>query len=184
MRTEGEKYVSQRLICRFTLVAADVAVLGALSLWMVGLGPRSASAATATDTFLVTATVADSCSVTGNDLNFGTYDPVSGSTLDGTTTVDVTCTLDTAYDIGLNAGTGTGATVTVRKMTSGSNTLNYSLFQEVTHVTVWGDTVGSDTVADTGTGAVQNHTVFGQIPASQAVPAGTYTDTITVTITY
>ena len=143
-----------------------------------------ALAATDTDTFQVTATVADSCSVTGNDLGFGNYDPVSGTPLSATTTVDVTCTLDTAYEIGLDAGTGAGANVTVRRMTSGGNTLDYSLYQDAGFTTVWGDTVGVNTISDTGTGAVQNHTVHGRIPASQFVPAGAYSDTITVTVTY
>jgi len=49
---------------------------------------------------------------------------------------------------------------------------------------VWGNTIGTNTVASTGTGAAQSFTVYGRIP-SQTTPApATYTDTITVTVTY
>jgi len=39
-------------------------------------------------------------------------------------------------------------------------------------------------VAGTGTGAAQNLTVYGRIPASQFPGAGSYSDTVVVTLTY
>jgi spore coat protein U domain-containing protein, fimbrial subunit CupE1/2/3/6 len=72
----------------------------------------------------------------------------------------------------------------VRKMTSGGANVTYSLYTDTGRTTVWGNTVGTDTVAATGNGASQSYTVFGRVP-SQSTPApGTYTDTITVTVTY
>lgn len=145
----------------------------------------SAFAATSTTTFTVSATVVDDCSVSADNLTFSNYTPTSASNDDATTTVYVTCTVNTAYNIGLNAGTGTGATVTTRKLTDTTNTVNYSLYQDSNHATVWGNTVSTDTVSSTGTGSQQSFTVYGRIPGSQstAVP-GSYTDTITVTVTY
>jgi spore coat protein U-like protein len=49
---------------------------------------------------------------------------------------------------------------------------------------VWGNTVGTDTVAATGSGAAQSYTVYGRITAQTTPAPGTYTDTITVTVTY
>ncbi|MBB72431.1 MAG: spore coat protein [Legionellales bacterium] len=142
-------------------------------------------AATSTTTFTVNATVSDSCSVSANNLSFGSYEPTGITNLDETTTISVTCTLGTVYNTGLDAGTGSGATVTTRKMTSGSDLLNYSLYSNVTHTTVWGDTVGVNTMPGVGTGSAQNLTVYGRIPSGQSsVPAGSYSDTITVTVTY
>lgn len=141
--------------------------------------------ATSTTTFTVSADVVDDCSVSANNLTFADYDPTSESNDDSTTTVDVTCTVNTAYDIGLSAGMGSGATVTTRKLTDATNTLNYSLYSDSNHSTVWGNTVSTDTMSSTGTGSQQAFTVYGRIPGSQntAVP-GSYTDTITVTVTY
>jgi spore coat protein U-like protein len=177
----------------------------------------------------VSATVAATCSITTNNLNFGVY---SGVQLDGTTTVSATCTSNTPFNIGLNQGVAAGATVTTRKMTgpaallagsdldvspgarrrsladfrshfligldpglapgdtrssitaAAAQLLSYSLFRDSGRTLNWGNTVGTDTVASTGTGSAQTFTVYGRIPASQAVGPGTYQDTITVTVTF
>jgi spore coat protein U-like protein len=143
-----------------------------------------AMAATTTTTFQVTATVISVCSVSATNLAFGNYDASSGTPNDATSTVTATCTNGETYDLALDEGLGSGATVAVRKMTSGANTLNYGLYQNAARTTVWGKTVPTDTVAGTGNGAAQNYTVYGRIPVGQFVPAGAYADTITVTLTY
>ncbi len=140
-------------------------------------------ATTTTTTFQVTATVSSSCSVSASDLAFGNYDPLAGSPTSATSTVTVQCTLLSAYTVGLSAGTGSGATVAVRKMTMGADTLNYSLYKDVTHLALWGDT-GGDTVSGTGTGLAVPITVYSQIPAGQSVNTGAYADTVTVTVNY
>lgn len=142
-------------------------------------------AATATTTFLVTATILSACLVTALPLAFGTYDPTSATPLDQTTTITSTCTLGTTYTLGLNAGTGVGGTTTTRVMTgTPAGLLNYQLFQNAGRTTNWGNNPGTDTVAGTGTGLPQLSTVYGRIPATQNQPAGSYLDTITVTLTY
>jgi spore coat protein U-like protein len=129
------------------------------------------------------ATVVTSCNVSATTLNFGSAGVLAGN-VDATNTVTATCTSATSYNIGLDAGTGSGATVTTRKMTSGANTINYSLYTDSARSTVWGNTVGTNTVSGTGSGLGQNFTVFGRVP-SQTTPApGTYSDTVVVTITY
>lgn len=144
----------------------------------------TAWAATDTDTMTVTATVIASCDVDANDLAFGNYDPVSSTPLDVGATIAVTCTHGTTYDVSLNAGVGSGATVAVRRMTSGGSTLNYSLYSNAGRTTVWGATIGNNTVAGTGNGATQTLNVYGRVPVNQTSPAGSYSDTITVTVTY
>jgi spore coat protein U-like protein len=126
--------------------------------------------------------VAPGCGISANPLNFGSY---TGSVLQATTTLQVGCTGGDAYSVSLNAGSGSNATVTTRKMMLGTNTLNYLLYTSNTYATVWGDgTSGTSTVPGTGTGTVRSLTVYGQIPAGQSPPAGTYTDTIIATLTY
>jgi len=49
---------------------------------------------------------------------------------------------------------------------------------------VWGNTVYIDTVSATGNGAAQSYTVYGRIPAQTTPAPNTYTDTITITVTY
>ncbi len=143
-----------------------------------------AQASTSTATIAVSASVLSSCGVTALPLAFGTYSPTQSTNSTATTTIAVTCTNGTPYNVGMNAGTGTGATVATHKMTSGSNTLNYTLYQDSGYSTVWGTTIGTNTETGTGTGLVQTITVYGSITALQSVPAGSYTDSVTVTLTY
>ena len=145
---------------------------------------NAANAATATSTFSVQMTVTSSCVInSASTLNFGNAG-VLVANVDNTSTLQVQCTNTTPYNIGLNAGTGSGATVAVRKMTGGSSTINYSLYSDSGRTTVWGNTVGTNTVAGTGNGASQSYTVYGRVPAQTTPAAATYTDTITVTVTY
>jgi spore coat protein U-like protein len=144
----------------------------------------AAHASTASTTFQVSATVNNACSVSANALSFGTYNPLSGLGLTLSGGVNVTCTLGSAFEIGLNAGTATGATVTTRQMASGSNLLSYALYRDVAHTLNWGNTPNTDTLNGTGTGITVTYPVYGSLPASQSVPSGTYTDTITVTVNY
>ncbi|WP_432207758.1 Csu type fimbrial protein [Burkholderia pyrrocinia] len=140
-----------------------------------------AVAATATATMAVTATVDSTCLITATPLAFGAY---AGTQTDATSTLSVTCSNTTPYNVGLDAGLATGATVTSRAMTITGASLLYSLFQDAGRTTNWGNTVGTDTVAGTGTGSAQALTVYGRIAAGQFVTPGAYTDTITATVTY
>ena len=140
--------------------------------------------ATTTTTFTVQMTITASCTiVSASTLNFGSNGVLTAN-VDQTSTLQVQCTNTTPYNIGFDAGAATGATVTTRKMTSGGATIGYSLYSNSGRTTNWGNTVGTDTVSATGSGASQSYTVYGRVPP-QATPApATYTDTITVTVTY
>ena len=71
-------------------------------------------------------------------------------------------------------------------MTSGSNLLSYNLYTDSARTSVWGDGTGStNTIGGTGTGGSQAVTVYGRVSLGQTgVPAGSYADTVAVTITY
>jgi spore coat protein U-like protein len=142
-------------------------------------------AATTSTSFTVSATVVNNCTTSATALSFGNYDPTSGSDTSGTNTVTVTCTNGDAYTIALNGGTTSGGSISQRKMTDGaSHYLNYNIFQNAGHTTLWGDGTTGNTLSGTGTAVAQNYTGYGSITASQTVPSGSYTDTITVTITF
>ena len=133
--------------------------------------------------FSVTATVQANCSVSVANINFGSTATL-GSNIDASGTVTAQCTNTTPYNIGLSAGAGTGATVTTRKMTSGVKTVNYSLYRDSGRSAVWGTTVGTNTVSATGTGTAQNTAVYGRVPPQTVPGAGTFSDTVVVTVTY
>jgi spore coat protein U-like protein len=159
----------------------------ALSLAFSGSAAAQAQAKTGNEksaTFRVSANVQATCDVRATDLNFGQFNAQSANALNATTQVTVMCTPQTTFSVGLNAGTSPGATVNQRKMVNGASTLNYQLFQDSARQKIWGTTAGTDTLTGVGTGLDQDLTVFGAIPAAQLVPAGAFSDTITVRVFY
>lgn len=149
------------------------------------LGWSATAPAQTTDTFDVTATVIDSCTLTaGNTLAFGNYDPNSGTDLDGQTTISVSCTNGTTADLALDVGSN--ADVSTRRMadvTNGTSFLEYELYSDTGRTTVWG--TGVDAVTYTGQGVLsaENQTVYGRVPSGQDVTVESYSDTVTVTLT-
>lgn len=148
-----------------------------------------AYAATATTSFQVSATILKACTVTAGALNFGTYAAGSGA-LNVNSTINVNCTNSTPFTVALNGGTTTGGKIAQRLLANGTNTLQYNLYTSNTYATVFGDgTASSATISGTGVGLLTSSpvTVYGQLPdsaANQTAVPGTYTDTITVTVTY
>ena len=144
-----------------------------------------AAAGTVTDTFDVTLTIQAGCEVSApNNLNFGTVTFLD-TALTGTVTFSVRCTSGTNGTISLNGGIGSSGTVATRTMESGANSINYSLYTSGTYTTIWGDgSSGTSTVAHNGTGSTTTLTIYGQVPGPSTPVAGTYSDTITITVAY
>jgi spore coat protein U-like protein len=158
---------------------------GVLGLAILGLAASAGGihAATTSTTFNVSLTITSSCTVSATALAFGSTGVIAAP-INNTSTVTVTCTNSTPYNVGLDVGTGTGATTATRKMTSGANTVNYTLYQDSGRSILWGTTIGTNTVTGTGNGAAQAITVYGQVPAQSTPAPGGYSDTITTTVTY
>lgn len=136
------------------------------------------------------------CTASATGVAFGTYNPFGGN-LDAAGNVRVSCTgvlgllLSADYSIALDRGTHS-ASFSPRQMGSGANLLNYDLYTSGSYATIWGDgTSGTGVVTGTvtlpallGSGFTDNP-VYGRIPGSQTSTAvGSYSDTITVTVTY
>jgi spore coat protein U-like protein len=154
------------------------------SVFSIAIGASEPTeAATATSTIIVSATVISFCLISAAPLTFGNY---TSAQLDATAVLSASCTLGTPYTISLDQGGGTGATVAARHMngTVAGSTLNYSIFSDTTRLAIWGNVVGTNTTASTGTGVVQTFTAYGRIPAAQLSAPGIYTDTVNVTLTY
>lgn len=117
-----------------------------------------------------------------NDIDFGSHGPLTAA-VDHTTTLSPQCTNTTPYQIGL--GNGLHALGGNRRMRSAAgNYVSYELYRDDGRTQRWGNTLNSDTVGQTGSGAAQDRTVYGRVPAQAGVTAGSYADTVTVTITY
>ncbi len=145
------------------------------------------NAADVSGTVNISASVTTDCTVGTSTLSFGsiTSTTIQSSNVDATGTVTVTCTSGTGYTVKLGVGAGTGATFASRKMTDGTNLLNYSIYDSAGRTTVWGDgTSSTSTVTGTGSGATQSLTAYGRIFSGQTPPANSYADTVSVTVSY
>lgn len=161
-------------------------VIGTSIFLLCLLSSMSSLAASTSTTFAVTANVNDICNIAATPLAFGNFDPTGSAVQDGVSTLTVLCTNGTPYEIGLDAGSGAGATVERRKMTDlANNVLEYSLYQNGSRSVLWGNTIGNNTWAGTGTGAQEAIIVYGRILSGQAAaPVGAYLDMVTVSVNY
>jgi spore coat protein U-like protein len=153
---------------------------------MLALAGSAQAAGTKTTTFPVTATVASLCFIdSASAMAFGDYD--GSAQIDSTSAIAVRCSKNAAFTIALSDG-GAGS-INPRKMSFGTETLEYNLFSDPGRNTVWGSTVGTNTVGGLGTGLANalTRTVYGRVlnnAANQAAAVGNYGDTITVTVAY
>ena len=138
-------------------------------------------------------TTGNGCQVTGGTqggstsdfglINFGTH-PALNNTINAqsaSTTaspIQLNCTLATAYTITLNSGAN--ASGNQRRLALAGAYINYNLYSDSANLVAW-PVAG---VSGVGTGNAVDFTVYGQVPPQTTPAAGTYTDTVTVTITW
>lgn len=132
-------------------------------------------------------------------LNFGNYDDSSAANTDVSTTFAVSCcrnppgsaaTLTVAMGPSANSG---GINTRQMKNSANADLMSYQLYASSFGGTVWGDgVIGGSTwtqaisVNSNCPGTVPitvGSAIFGRIFAQQAVSAGTYADTLTISIT-
>ena len=151
--------------------------------------------AAATTLLPFAAAAAVTCSASATGPAFGVYNPLSATPTYANSTIQVTCTLlsggSTTVNLVSSYGTGASGSYALRSMLSGANVLSYNLFFDAAYTQIRGNGTGG---SQTG-GATLNltpgnptqsasGTIYGRIPAGQDVAAGSYADTIVVTITY
>lgn len=158
----------------------------ALATALLAVAPL-AIAATATDQFDVSITIENSCTVLVGDLVFPTSNTLA-TAVDGSTTGAVTCTGIGSYTVAFDNGGGASATSGSRKMTGATSTIDYLLARDSARTELLGADSGTFTIGGTSTGggtADASFTIYGRVLANQdPKPTGTYTDTVTATVTF
>ncbi|MDP4824225.1 MAG: spore coat U domain-containing protein [Aestuariivirgaceae bacterium] len=125
------------------------------------------------------------CSVNSvNAMNFGTQD-ISGGSVDHAASFELNCTRSTPFTVGIDAGAGAGATSSARKMTGAASgqTISYQLYMDEAHTRNWGNDA-SQSLAGTGSGGNQSFTVYARVPEQAAPAPDSYTDNVTLSVTY
>ena len=154
---------------------------------LVALSGAAQAASPASTTFGVSATVATNCIVTASPIAFGDYDGTAE--VDVSQNLSVRCTKNLPYTIRLNGGLANS--FAPRKLSNGTDTLEYNLFTTAGRTVVWGDGTTGSTMPGTGAGMgipnANSHPIFARLlnsAANQLAPAGTYNDTVTVEVHY
>lgn len=159
-------------------------VTGAAAAMALMLG----GAAMASTSLPVSADITNSCVLGSPTALSFTYDPVVTNASTGADShtqgnIVLTCTTGTTTAvIGLTLGNQPQSGQRYLK-DSGSDTLSYNLYSDSGYSTAWDDS-SNKFDAPTGTGVAQNIPVYGSIPKGQNVPAGHYTDVVTIDLTY
>lgn len=133
-----------------------------------------------------------SCNVSATAVNFGVYNPLSGTPDDATGTVSVSCDvilLGLLESWTITLSTGSSGSYASRKLHSGASVLTYNLYTNAARTTIWGDGTGGTSIVSDSQALVigsntSNYTAYGRVAAGQDQAAGTYTDVITVTLIY
>ena len=156
--------------------------LNAFACFTLVLACIPAAATTASASFGVSVTVQAACTVSVFPSHFGAY---SGAIQNAASSVSINCSNSIPYNVVLNAGLAPGATASTRQMIGpGSAQLGYVQESNSPGGQNRGGTVGTDTVSGTRNSLQQSPASYGQVPAGQRVTLGTYSDLITVTVTY
>jgi len=115
---------------------------------------------------------------------FGAYDVTNATPLDSTGILRLDCN-GAAQTVTIDLGRGNAPTFNPRFMLNGASKLNYNLFLDAAHTTIWGDgTGGTSHYGAFNPPNIIDITIFGRIPALQDLPIGAYTDTIVVTVNF
>lgn len=148
-----------------------------------GVAPVFGSAGQSTFTFgRVQARASDSCVIIrATDLDFGTTTQLDGPR-DANSLIQLRCATDTAWSVTLGRGLNANASG-FRRMVSNGNFLPYALYKDPALLLPWGETQATS-VADTGENEDVSLTVYGRIFPPPVTAPGSYSDTITVTLTY
>lgn len=153
--------------------------------------PSNYTSGVKTVTGTLSATIPVTCNVSATPLNFGTSGTSIAANIRATATITAQCTYTTPYSVGLD--NGQNANGAQRRMQAAAGQyVSYGLYTDSGYSQPWTTTssttscsAGANTcVLGTGTGSNQSVTVYGNVPPQSAPAAGTYSDTVVVTVTF
>jgi spore coat protein U-like protein len=112
-----------------------------------------------------------------------------GGPVTGSSTITVRCSSSQSFKVALGPGATPGGSISQRLLGNGTQSLQYNLYTSSDLTNIWGDGATGVTLSGTAPsdGAGMSLTVFGELPDSvmnRLATPGTYSDLVTVTITY
>lgn len=148
---------------------------------LVMIGSNAHAVGAQVGSMTVNATVVSGCILsTGAVLDFGSYDPSILKNGDTGSSLIVTCTVGTTFILWSTLAP------TSRKMlgTPPANVLNYTLYSDSARTTELPIATGATAITGAGTGLPVAVLIYGTIAAGQAVPAGSYSGSVILNMSY
>lgn len=135
------------------------------------------------------------CSGSNTTFSLGVYPSYNATTVDSSLPLVVTCSRSggpqnilVAIGIGTSFNSGNVSNRQL-KLNTGTDLLAYNLYRDASRLSVWGNTVGVDTMSQSvsipnNSSRMVTFTIFGRIALLQDVRAGDYSDRVVVTVTF
>ena len=136
---------------------------------------QPALAATDTATLTINATVGAQCIIDDAILDFGSFSGLGASTVTASADVSITCTSGTTASL--------AAASSAVDLVSGAGTITASLYSDSAMSNSYPTTPGSS-VTYVGSGGAGTTPVYGKIVTSGSTTPGTYSGTVTLTVSY
>ena len=149
-----------------------IAAAAVLATWLL---PMSAQAASCSFTTVI-------------GVSFGTYHVFDGSPVDSTGSITLYCSGVQPTDLfTIEIGGGNSSNPASRYLLNGAVQLGYNLYLDPSRSVIWGNGAGGTSVL--GPVSLDDQTpttwtVYGRIPAMQNVSAGSYSDSVMVTVQF
>lgn len=138
---------------------------------------------------LASGSVWANCMVIAQPIAFGDYDPLQAAPAIATGILTVDCGSGGGRPwLRLELDTGSSGSFASRTLRNGADVLQYNLFTTPALSAVWGDGTGGSQAVEfqrqpPGQGA-DTRTIHARMPAGQNAAAGSYSDTIVVTLIF
>jgi spore coat protein U-like protein len=165
------------MLCRNTLLV--------LFSWLLTIPTATASTNPGSGSIAITMSIPSGCQISTStaSVNLGTYRPIT--TNKAAATVSAVCNLGSPnVTISLTSGNNPTATNGTGIMKSTSSSLTYHLFKDAAYTSPWGTGTNSLSL-NTSVPNLGPYTVYASIDSNQfRAMAGSFTDTVTATVTY
>jgi spore coat protein U-like protein len=142
-----------------------------------------AAAGRATNQFQVSVNPVSNCTVSAAPLIFLIPVPTNLN-VDSTSTITIKCPPNTAYTVDIDRGLYANG-INRRVYNAGYNAyINYDVYKDPPRSAVWGTGGARNVGGNSGLTGISLLTVYGRVNSVKTLKSGSYTDTLTVTVTF
>lgn len=119
------------------------------------------------------------CNISIPTVSFGIYNPVASSDTMSSSSINVSCSPTTTYTLSLQ--TGQSGNFTARYLQGSEDKLGYNLYLDSGRNAIFGD---GNNNSYNYSGSAPSVPIYGKIPGSQHVQAGSYSDIISLQLSF